>query len=627
MDETFQASRILSRRNRRRVRGVLVMAAGAVVLSLIGLNQFGLPDRVTRRITERLSQADYAVELDRVKLDLPAGLVANDVKVYRKRTIGPAVFEAASVRAGIAPAFWRWRGGGWFSDIEIRDGVLRPLAAPVRTAGGTPRSGGMAAAVPWGPVSLRCRLLRVDAFGVWIEKGSAEVSLDRNALRVGNLAVTVGRDLQRGTVEGSFVVGADGGSAHLSALVDPHVVLPGLRALGVEQARGFEWFSFPAAVPSGDLSLEWESGVAPRVALKGRIQATQFACRGTAIGFGNVNGAYTWTPTNHTLALGPVVLVVGGRTISGTLDFNLRDETVRIEALSVADVPSLARIAGFREGSFLDVFRFGADTRVYVRGLVDYGRWECNDAEIAVESPSVGYDGFVAEDCAFKVRLAGGTNLLQDVRGRLAGGSFTASADFSPETTGSTNTRYHIRAEALHVDMHQLVTGWDASLASRFEGRVYGNIELTGLMGVGRGGTAVGRGYVNVKRGAIFRVPLFGGLTEGLARKVPGLDFVTRQSDVRAPFEVHDGRIWSRDVQIEGDVLSLTAHGSVTLNRMLDFDVQVRPMRDSTILGTAMRAVTYPISKLFEFRLEGTMSAPRWSAANLVRPSAARNTN
>jgi hypothetical protein len=112
---------------------------------------------------------------------------------------------------------------------------------------------------------------------------------------------------------------------------------------------------------------------------------------------------------------------------------------------------------------------------------------------------------------------------------------------------------------------------------------------------------------------------LFGGFTTSLARVVPGVDFATRQTDARAPFMVHDGRIWAQDVQIEGDVLSLTGRGSVAFDGGLDFDVQVRPLKDKTLVGTAMRALAYPISKLFEFRLQGKVDEPRWSTTVFTR--------
>lgn len=148
-------------------RGLLLIAGAAFVLTLVGLSQYGFPDRVTRRWVERLNRGDYAVELDRMTLDLSGGVVATSVRVYRKGAVGPPVFEAASVRMGVNLALWHRRGQMGFRQIDVRQGVLRRGAASLMaapTADGGAR--GLAAA---------CRLHRVEVFGVWVERGTAEV--------------------------------------------------------------------------------------------------------------------------------------------------------------------------------------------------------------------------------------------------------------------------------------------------------------------------------------------------------------------------------------------------------------------------------------------------------------------
>lgn len=594
------------------LRGLTTFAGATILLTLVGLNRFGFPDRFTERIARELSRGEHTVELANLRLDFPGGFVAQSVNVYRKGVVAPPVFEAASVRLGVEPRFWRWGGQAWFREIELADGVVR---APLVSWGGV-AAGSTAAALPAAlrvPRTIGCRLRRMDVFGVWVEQGRGDVHMDADAVRVTDLDAVVGKDLQRGTVAGGLTVTTDSLRARLTAVVDPHVIVPGLRSFGVDQTRVFEWFSFPISPPTCELTVEHLRGDVPRTSIRGRIQATQFAYRGTAIGFGNVSGVYSRSSEGHSLKLESLVLAVGGRTASGTLKLDLDGETVRFEAVSSMEVASLARITGFREGSFLDLFRFGP-SRVYMRGVIDYGGWERNEAEIAVESETLAYGPFKADDCAFKVQMSGATNRLVEARGRLAGGSFTGSGQFFPEAPASTNTGYRVKAEVLHADVRALLEGLDRDAAQRIDGRLYGNVELSGCLGAGQGRSATGQGYLNIKRGTMFRVPLFGGLTESLARRVPGMDYITRQSDVRAPFEIRDGRVISRDIQIEGDVLSLTARGSVTFAGALDFDVQVRPMKDKTVVGTAMRAVTYPLSRLLEFRAQGTPGAVRWTS-------------
>ena len=601
--------------------GLLVLGVAAALL-VFGLVHSGLPDGLTRRIVAQLNTGDYAVELDRITLDLPAGVAASAVRVYRKGVVAPPVFEAESVRLGVDPLVWRWGAGTWFRDVDIRRGTIRRPEAPGPKA--MPGGAGGSAAASRPPLSVTCRLHDVEVFGVWVEHGSADVHWDSRTLRVTEFAATIGRDGGRGTVAGGFTLTGDEWRARVTLAVDPHVLLPAMRVFGVGQSRVYEWFSFPSTPPTCELTIERKAGSAPSLQVRGRLQATQFAYRGTAIGFGTLSGAYAWSSAAETLALSPVVLVVGGRNISGTLGVDLTAETVQVEAVSLADIPALARLAGIREGSFLDAFQFGRDTRVYVKGRIAYGAVDTSDAEIQVDSPSVVCRGLTAEDCAFKVRMAGSTNILQDLRGRIAGGSFTANGVFTAGARESTNADYQVKAEVLHADVRQLLSAFNTNAPAQIDGRVYGNIELAGRAGAGQGATAVGQGYLNIKRGTLYRIPLFGGFTEAMARVVPGVDFVTRQTDVRAPFEVSGGWIRSRDIQIEGDVLSHTGRGSASLDGKLDVDVQVRPMKDKTLIGTAARVIASPFSKLFEFHLQGTVDAPRWSSSTLETLSGQR---
>ena len=173
MDEPRHGRQTPGRRDggrRVRLRNVRTFGlAVAAVLGLVwaGLNRYGFPDGVTRSVAARLSRGDYAVELDRVTLDLTGGLVARSVRVYRKGVVGQPPFEAGSVRLGLAPFFWRWGKQAWIRDIEVADGVIRrlpDLAKPPERA----ETPGVAAGfiLPFAAGSARLR--NVEVFDVFV---------------------------------------------------------------------------------------------------------------------------------------------------------------------------------------------------------------------------------------------------------------------------------------------------------------------------------------------------------------------------------------------------------------------------------------------------------------------------
>jgi hypothetical protein len=111
-------------------------------------------------------------------------------------------------------------------------------------------------------------------------------------------------------------------------------------------------------------------------------------------------------------------------------------------------------------------------------------------------------------------------------------------------------------------------------------------------------------------------MPLFGDFSEFMTKIIPGLDLILKQSDLKSKFTVNNGLITSDKIAVEGDVLSLKAYGEYMLGGELDFDVQVKLMKEHTLGGKVFRFLTYPLSKLFEFKLKGTVDDPHWYPEN-----------
>lgn len=604
------------------VRQVVTGVLALTLLTLAGLVWFGFPRAVTRSLLARLNAGAMFCEVEGVALDMRGGLTARGVRIYRKGVVGPPFLEAREAR--ILFRFFRWprARGGAVKEIVVRGGVVRPffLAPEVAGRGGGGMPAGAWFAIPE-PRDLAVSIEDSDVLGVWVERANAQLRLNPAGGTVSGLSATIGQDRQRGDVRGT-VGWNESRHVHGSLVTsfDPHVLMAPCRAFQVENvSRVLEWFSFPSDSPNCDVTFDWS---VDRLTAKGRFQASNFAYRGAGVGFANVMAAFEYGPDAQRMALNPLVLVIGGRNVSGKVSVDFGQGQAVVEVVSTADIPTVGRIAGITEGSFLDAWHFGHGTRVYAKGVVGYDHPAVSDLEAVVEGPGIGIGRLAADECYFRFLMKGTTNLLSDIRGKLGGGSFTGSAVLTPATDGSDETCYRIRGEMIHVDLQRMMALWDTAVATQAEGKVYGSIELSGVAGTGHGATARGQGHLDVRRGRLFRIPLFGGMTEALARALPGVDLALKPTEARMPFEVRDGKVYSDDVQIDGDVLSLTARGSGTLDGQLEFDVQVRPMTDKSVIGQAMRVLTYPLSRLFEFRLDGRLDKPRWRPFSLIREGA-----
>jgi len=604
------------------LRTVLPGLAAVFGVAVLGLTAFGFPGFATRRIVATFNRGDYFCDLRRLSLDLRGGVVAHDVKLYRKGVVGPPFVEAEELRVRFHLLFWRQAGYARIREVTLRHGVARPgfrrpggAEEPPAAAGG---EGDGATVYSGAAARVQCRVEDFDVAGAWVENASCEAQSSPSSIRVRNLAAVVGRELQRGTLKGNATWLPSGRvQGQCSSTFDPLALLPALRAFGLDRAGILEWFSFPSLPPSCWATFEYTSGAKPSCRVEGRFQGSQFAYRGASVDFANIAAVYERSEGSHTLSMNPLVLVVGGRNVSGSAALNFRDETVDFEVLSTADLRALSRIVGLPEGTLGGPWRLGKGTRVYATGRIGYGDAFRSDAEASVEGQGIGFGDLLADECAFKLAFKQATNSLSGVRGKIAGGAFTGSAVLFPEAGG---TRYRVKGEIIHADFRKLLSLVDSNAADRCEGRLYGNLELSGV--VGQSATAVGQGSMSMKNGTVFRIPLFGGLTATLADQVPGVSSLLTQTDIRIPFEVRDGRVWFKDAQIEGDVLSLTADGSCGFDGDLDFEVQVRPLKQKSLIGSALRALTSPVSRLFKLRLEGTVSHPKWKLAPFEGPAA-----
>jgi hypothetical protein len=160
------------------------------------------------------------------------------------------------------------------------------------------------------------------------------------------------------------------------------------------------------------------------------------------------------------------------------------------------------------------------------------------------------------------------------------------------------------------------VTATFSTNATEMRGKFYAAMDGSFVLSSNALDTLTARGRMSVDDGRIFQLPVFGGLTGMLSKIIPGLDFVIAQSDMSAEFTVQDRTVSSDKINIDGDVLSLAAKGSSTFDGELDYAIQVKLMSEHSVVAKLIRAITWPISKLMEFRLKGTREDPDWYPIN-----------
>lgn len=194
---------------------------------------------------------------------------------------------------------------------------------------------------------------------------------------------------------------------------------------------------------------------------------------------------------------------------------------------------------------------------------------------------------------------------FNDVRGEIFGGEARGTLDLA---LGRAKI-YGATLDLKDVDFLKLTKLYFDYDESR--GRLSGSYRWTGRGDDPR--TLHGAGSLNVDRGNVFAIPFLGPLSTVVNTVLPGLGF-DHAHQATANFLTSDGKIYTGNLDVKGMGFSLFGGGwlGYTTDTM---NFRVR-MNSRGLPG----AVLYPVSKLFEYAAQGSLSKPFWRPKILTAP-------
>jgi hypothetical protein len=399
--------------------------------------------------------------------------------------------------------------------------------------------------------------------------------------------------------------------------LDPHILLPMIRAWNAPFTEQLvRRFSFSKTPPRCDLHFTQLCDTNWSFSLDGQfwIQNGSYMDVDVLRADGTISLAFS--DTNSIVVIDPLLVVRNDGMASAGFTVDTVRSNVQFDGTASVSPVAILRMAGVFTNDELSAFRFNGPVKTQFRGIADYGDMRNTDFSGTVDARDLGIGSFDIEKCAFTMSMLGFTNSVSNITGTAYGGELAGSATFVASEGTNTDLSYLIQANVGNADFAR-IAGVAGPGHEDFKGRLSGHITIAGLLGTGKGKTAKGNGYVSIKKGRVFMLPIFGGLSHIMTDIIPGLDFVLRQTDATADFSIADGLIQTDEAHIEGDILSLTGRGDYHfLDGGLDFDVRLTLLKSKTFVSKILGYVMYPISKLFEFRLRGTYEKPSWYPVN-----------
>jgi hypothetical protein len=280
-------------------------------------------------------------------------------------------------------------------------------------------------------------------------------------------------------------------------------------------------------------------------------------------------------------------------------------------ARGVADPMVICRAIGPKVSKVMEPYRFDRPVKGRVEGVIDLrkGTEENTRLRFDVEGSGFHWSRFNLDSVTGRVDWVDRHLQLTNVAARGYGGDVAGNAHFifleqgdndSAEFgffTAVTNVNFKLLMDDLATKPHTL------------EGI------LTGELRVHRANSDDlwswnGRGVADLRDGLIWDIPIFGIFSPILNSIIPGLGS-SRASEASAAFIITNSVVISDNLEIRSPLMRMQYRGTVGFSGNVDARVEAELLRDAWIVGRLVSFALSPLTKLFEFKVTGTLSEPR----------------
>ena len=337
---------------------------------------------------------------------------------------------------------------------------------------------------------------------------------------------------------------------------------------------------------------------------------------------------YTYTRgtnLNYVTTIGPLVARdPKGRPLEGKLTVRGTNDVVNIDfdARSELDKLPLLAIVDYLNDGTLDCVRCDTAPEITVSGTLaaDSARQAENDLGGTVSFRKGTFFDMHLEDVSFGYAYKGDTVSFTDVHAKgRDGGQYTGSAEIRVPANNPDGATFSMRSECRDGSLAEFAEAIGKDFGGK-RGIVNSSYEFSGPISTNLYPKLNGRGRIKVTDECILQMKLFMGLTDYLAKNVPGVAGLVNQSQVSADFTITDGVLESDNIFIEGDVFTIKAWGKYDIVKDdLDFTVRFQLLRNDSFLAKLVRPVTFPFTKLLlEFQVTGSVDEPQWQYISVI---------
>ncbi|HUA66997.1 MAG TPA: AsmA-like C-terminal region-containing protein [Candidatus Saccharimonadales bacterium] len=388
---------------------------------------------------------------------------------------------------------------------------------------------------------------------------------------------------------------------HAQGKFAPDAIEPLLASSRAERALGIFTFTQPLFLNADVRGRLYDND---SISAMGQAALTNFTIHGETVS--SVESAFHYT--NRVLEFFRPRLRTGAQRMAAdgiTVDFN----SWRIyftNGVSTADPRAVARAIGSKAGEVMAPYRFGQPCPARVNGYAPLRGMEDADLWFESEGAPLEWLKLKTPRITGQIHWLGETLILTNLAAAFYGGEANgfANFDFRPKEGAD----FGFTTSVKNANVHQLATDL-ASPTNHLEGELSGRFVMTSANSEDWH-TWNGYGQADLRDGLIWDVPVFGILSPVLNAFMPGLGS-SRATDAKARFDMTNGVIFSDNLEIRSTMMRMQYTGTVDLQSRINAHVTAQLLRDTWVVGPLLSTALWPVSKLFEFKITGTLQRPQ----------------
>jgi len=383
--------------------------------------------------------------------------------------------------------------------------------------------------------------------------------------------------------------------------LDPRLLRP-LLATNVQ--RGFDYAAFTERpVVSGEVWGRWRRQ--DLIGVSAHVAATNFTFRGQHMDSLTTDLRYT----NRVVEFfNPHVFRESTQTVTAAgvlLDLDAR-RVYFTNGFSTAEPQVIANCIGPKTGEGFKPYQFHEPPTVRVEGYAPLKTPGEADLRFTVAGGPFSWWRFNLPQVAGNVRWRGDSLSLTDMKLAFYEGHAEGDAHFS--FAGNPGTDFRFFMNVTDARLERLVPDLFTQ-TNHLEGAVSGVLSVTNANSADPNSWS-GWADCRLRDGLIWEMPVLGLFSDPINAITPGLGR-SRISEAAGRVAITNSVLRFERMEMRSPLLRLQFRGTVDLAGKIDAIVEAEPLRDAWLVGPLLRLTLKPMTKMFEYKVTGTLGKPK----------------